>query len=81
MRVISGTARGIILKTPIGLATRPTADRVKEALFSIIQFDIPGAKVLDLFGGSGALSLESISRGAKHSYIIDLSRDEERGTV
>ena len=50
MRVITGKARGIVLKTPNGMATRPTADRVKEALFSIIQFDVPTAKVLDLFG-------------------------------
>ena len=50
MRVITGTARGIQLKTPDGMQTRPTADRVKEALFSIINFDVPGAKVLDLFG-------------------------------
>ena len=49
MRVISGIAKGVNLKTPDGLATRPTTDRVKEAMFSIIQFDLPGAKVLDLF--------------------------------
>ena len=48
MRVISGKARGVILKTPEGMQTRPTADRVKEALFSILQFDLPGTKVLDL---------------------------------
>lgn len=53
MRVITGKARGVALKTPDGMLTRPTSDRVKEALFSIIQFDIPGAKVLDLFGGTG----------------------------
>ena len=52
MRVISGTARGVTLKTPKGMATRPTTDRVKEAMFSIIHFDIPGARVLDLFGGT-----------------------------
>ena len=51
MRVISGLARGVQLRTPDGTKTRPTADRVKEAMFSIIQFDIPCAKVLDLFGG------------------------------
>ena len=56
MRVITGKARGIQLKTPDGMQTRPTTDRVKEALFSIIHFDIPGAKVLDLFGGTGQLS-------------------------
>ena len=57
MRVITGKARGVTLKTPDGLNTRPTADRVKEALFSIIQFDIPGARVLDLGTGSGAIAL------------------------
>ena len=71
MRVITGKARGVQLKTPDGLATRPTADRVKEALFSIIQFDIPGAKVLDLFGGTGQLGSEALSRGAKSATFVD----------
>lgn len=53
MRVITGSARGAKLKTLEGLATRPTSDRVKEAIFNIIQFDIQGRRVLDLFGGSG----------------------------
>ena len=75
MRVISGKAKGIQLKAPQGLATRPTADRVKEALFSIIQFDLPGARVLDLFGGSGQLGIEAISRGARYSVFVD-ERDE-----
>ena len=71
MRVITGKARGIQLKTPDGMLTRPTADRVKEALFSIIQFDIPGARVLDLFGGTGQLGIEALSRGAKHAVFVD----------
>ena len=71
MRVISGKARGINLKTPDGLATRPTADRVKEALFSIIQFDLPGTTVLDLFGGTGQLGIEALSRGAKSAVFVD----------
>ncbi len=71
MRVISGTARGVSLKTPDGLATRPTADRVKEALFSIIQFELPGATVLDLFGGTGQLGIEALSRGAKKAVFVD----------
>ena len=71
MRVITGKARGTVLKTPEGLATRPTTDRVKEALFSIIQFDIPGARVLDLFGGTGQLGIEALSRGAKFSVFVD----------
>ena len=75
MRVITGTARGIQLKTPDGLQTRPTADRVKEALFSIINFDIPGAKVLDLFGGTGQLGIEALSRGAASAVFVD-AREE-----
>jgi len=71
MRVISGKARGVNLKTPEGMLTRPTTDRVKEALFSIIQFDIPGAKVLDLFGGSGQLGIEALSRGANEATFVD----------
>lgn len=71
MRVITGTARGIQLKTPDGMTTRPTTDRVKEALFSIIQFEIPGARVLDLFGGTGQLGIEALSRGAKSAVFVD----------
>ncbi len=73
MRVISGTARGVSLKTPEGLRTRPTADRVKEALFSILQFDLPGTRVLDLFGGTGQLGIEALSRGAKSAVFVDES--------
>ena len=75
MRVISGTARGTVLKTPDGMLTRPTADRVKEALFSIIQFDLPGAVVLDLFGGTGQLGIEALSRGAKRAVFVDERED------
>ena len=75
MRVISGKARGVNLKTPAGTATRPTADRVKEAVFSIIQFDLPGATVLDLFGGTGQLGIEALSRGAKNAIFVD-ERDD-----
>ena len=71
MRVISGKAKGVVLKTPDGMQTRPTADRVKEALFSILQFDLPGTKVLDLFGGTGQLGIEAISRGAKSAVFVD----------
>ena len=75
MRVITGKARGIQLKTPDGMLTRPTADRVKEALFSIINFDIPGAKILDLFGGTGQLGIEALSRGAAAATFVD-AREE-----
>ena len=71
MRVITGKARGVQLKTPEGLTTRPTTDRVKEALFSIIQFEIPTARVLDLFGGTGQLGIEALSRGAKSAVFVD----------
>lgn len=75
MRVITGKARGVQLKTPDGRLTRPTADRVKEALFSIINFDIPGAKVLDLFGGTGQLGIEAMSRGAERCVFVDARED------
>ena len=71
MRVITGKARGVLLKTPDGMKTRPTSDRVKEALFSIIQFEVPGARVLDLFGGTGQLGIEALSRGAKRAVFVD----------
>jgi 16S rRNA (guanine(966)-N(2))-methyltransferase RsmD len=71
MRVITGSARGVQLKTPEGMVTRPTTDRVKEAMFSIIHFDIPGAHVLDLFGGTGQLGIEALSRGAKSAVFVD----------
>lgn len=73
MRVISGTARGTKLNSIESLSTRPTLDRVKEPLFSIIQAYIQDANVLDLFAGSGALGIESLSRGAKHCIFCDKS--------
>ena len=75
MRVITGSARGAKLKTLEGLATRPTSDRVKEAIFNIIQFDIQGRRVLDLFGGSGQLAIEALSRGADYAVIVDQSAE------
>ena len=75
MRVITGKARGVQLKTPEGMLTRPTADRVKEALFSIINFDLPGAAVLDLFGGTGQLGIEALSRGANSAVFVDQRED------
>jgi len=73
MRVIAGIARGVPLKAPKGLTTRPTADRVRESLFNILG-DISGARVLDLFAGSGALGLEALSRGAAEAVFIDKDR-------
>lgn len=73
MRIITGKAKGIKLLTLEGDATRPTSERAKEALFSMIQFDIEGRRVLDLFAGSGQLGLEAISRGAEHCTFVDAS--------
>ena len=75
MRIVAGKAKGTVLKTPEGMLTRPTSDRVKEALFSIIQFDIPGASVLDLFAGTGQLGIEALSRGAEKAFFIDMRKD------
>lgn len=74
MRVISGTAKGRRLKSFRGRALRPTADRVKEALFNILPHDLSGLRVLDLFGGTGNLSLEALSRGARNACIVDQSQ-------
>lgn len=71
MRVITGTCRGKKLKTLESLDTRPTADMVKEAIFSAIQFDVPGSNILDLFAGSGQLGIEALSRGASHCVFVD----------
>ena len=75
MRIITGKARGTKLQTLAGEATRPTAERTKEAIFSMINFDILGARVLDLFAGSGQLGLEALSRGAKSAVLNDSSRE------
>ena len=75
MRVIAGKAKGTRLLTPDGMLTRPTTDRVKEALFSVLQFDLPGAKVLDLFGGTGQLGIEAMSRGAEYAVFVDCRRE------
>ena len=71
MRVIAGTARSMPLKTPEGLDTRPTTDRIKETLFNILQNDVPGAVFVDLFSGSGAIGIEALSRGARKAYFIE----------
>lgn len=71
MRVITGTARGRNLQTLEGEDVRPTSDRVKEAVFSIIQFEIEGRRVLDLFAGSGQLGIEALSRGAEKAVFVD----------
>lgn len=78
MRIITGSARGKRLQTPAGLHTRPTTDRVKESVFNIIQWDLEGRKVLDLFGGSGQLGLEALSRGAASCVIVDGDRSAQK---
>lgn len=76
MRIITGSARGTKLVSPEGEeVTRPTPEKVKEAVFSSIQFDIEGRSVLDLFAGSGQLGLEALSRGAESCTFVDISRD------
>ncbi|MCI8594755.1 MAG: 16S rRNA (guanine(966)-N(2))-methyltransferase RsmD [Oscillospiraceae bacterium] len=75
MRVITGIARGRKLKELPGMETRPTTDRVKESIFNIIQFDVPGRKVLDLFAGTGQLGVEALSRGASSAVFVDARKD------
>lgn len=75
MRVIAGDAKGRRIEAPKGKDTRPTLDRVKESLFGILQFEIPGSTVLDLFAGSGNLGIEALSRGAKFAVFNDRSAE------
>ena len=72
-RVVTGRFRGTILQAPEGDKTRPTTDKVKEALFSIIQADVPGSKFLDLFSGSGQIGIEALSRGAERVTLVERS--------
>ena len=74
MRIITGKARGVRLATLEGEQTRPTSERAKEAVFSMLQFEIAGTQVLDLFAGSGQMGLEALSRGAEHAVLCDASR-------
>lgn len=74
MRIIAGTARSLPLKTAEGLDTRPTTDKIKETLFNVLQADVPGAYVLDLFAGSGQIGLESLSRGAAYAVFVENNR-------
>lgn len=71
MRVIAGTARSLPLKAPEGLDVRPTTDRIKETLFNMLQWDIPGGVFVDLFSGSGGIGIEALSRGARKAYFVD----------
>ena len=73
MRVIAGTARRLLLKTPQGLETRPTSDIIKETLFNMLMPYLPGAVVVDLFAGSGGIGIEALSRGARKAYFVENS--------
>ena len=75
MRIITGTARGRRLVAPEGRDVRPTPERVKEGIFSALQFDIEGRRVLDLFAGTGQLGIEALSRGAKSALFVDKRAD------
>lgn len=75
MRVIAGSAKGKKLYAPKGMDTRPTSDRVKEAIFNIIGNKVTNANVLDLFAGTGSLGIEALSRGAKFAYFVDVRRE------
>lgn len=75
MRVISGTARSLRLKTLEGLATRPTTDRIKETLFNMINNEIGGCRFLDLFAGSGGIGIEALSRGAKEAVFVENNKE------
>jgi len=75
VRVISGTARGTKLRTIEGLGTRPTTDRVKEAIFNLVQFHIRGSRILDLFAGSGSLGIEAASRGAEFVCAVESNNE------
>ena len=75
MRIITGRARGIKLETLEGEMTRPTSERAKMAIFSSLQFELEGRRVLDLFAGSGQMGLEAVSRGASHAVMVDQSKD------
>ena len=75
MRVITGTARGRRLKELEGMETRPTTDRVKEGIFNIIQFDLEGRRILDLYAGTGQLGIEALSRGASSAVFVEQRRD------
>ncbi len=75
MRVITGTARGRRLRELPGMETRPTTDKVKESIFNIVQFDVEGRNVLDLFGGTGQMGIEALSRGAERCTFVDLRKE------
>lgn len=74
MRIIAGSARSLPLRAPEGMDTRPTSDQIKETLFNMLQYDIPGCYFLDLFAGSGQMGLESLSRGGEYAVFVENNR-------
>lgn len=78
MRIIAGTARGRNLKSPKGMSTRPTSDRVREALFNILSYEVPGSRLLDLFSGTGAVAIEALSRGAAKATLVEKDRNTSK---
>ncbi|MDL2218114.1 16S rRNA (guanine(966)-N(2))-methyltransferase RsmD [Christensenellaceae bacterium OttesenSCG-928-M15] len=74
VRIIAGSCRGRVVRAPAGVLTRPTLARVKESLFGILQWKVPGARILDLYAGSGGLGMEALSRGAEHAVFNDRSK-------
>ncbi len=78
MRIIAGTCRSRTLKAPRGMDTRPTYDRVRETIFDILQFEVNGTEALDLYTGSGAMALESLSRGARRAVMCDADAEAVR---
>lgn len=75
MRVIAGTAKSLRLKTPDGMETRPTTDRIKETLFNMLQPYLPDAVFIDLYSGSGGIGIEALSRGARHAYFVENNKN------
>lgn len=78
MRIIAGKYKGLTLKAPKGMETRPTSSRLRASVFNILQSEIEGVRFLDLYAGSGAMGLEALSRGAAHASFVDESRDAAR---
>ena len=75
MHIITGSARGVRLETLAGERTRPTSERAKEAIFSMLQFELEGRRILDLFAGSGQMGLEAVSRGAQSAVLVDCAKE------
>ncbi len=78
MKVVAGSVRGFRLVTPTGKNTRPTTNRIKETLFNILQWEVPGSRFLDLFSGSGGIAIEALSRGASEAVLVEMDREALR---